>query len=761
MSRYISKRVRKIDAMQLVTGKPVYADDLAPADCLIVRLLRSPHAFARVKSVNSAAAMKVPGMVAVFSHFDAPDCYYTQAGQTAPELSPHDRRVLDELVRFVGDPVAIVAGETEEAVSRAMRMIKVEYEVLEPVLDYHQSLDNPIVIHPEPGWNAPAPSGGDPKRNLVTHGVDEGGDVDAVLASCDYTVEAVYETQAAQQCMMEPFTTFCELDPYGRLKVTSSTQIPFHVRRIVSNALGIPKSQVRVLKPRIGGGFGAKQTAVSEVYPAFVTWKTGRPAKLVFTREECMIAGSPRHPMTMHVRIGANRDGHIRAVDLHTLSDTGAYGEHGPTTVTLSGHKSIPLYGKLEAFRFTYDVVYSNHQSSGAYRGYGATQGIFAVESAVDELAHRMGVDPALLRQQNLVQQGQIMPAYYGEPCASCTLDQCVSDVLERIGWREYYPRRVMPDGKIRAVGMALAMQGSGISGVDVGSVTVSLTDFGYYRLEVGCSDMGTGCDTILAQMVAESMDCDISRVMVHGVDTDSSPYDSGSYASSTTFVTGTACVRACEALRKKLLDAAAEALGCDVSTLQLAEDCIYDETSEKKMTLEELGLRSQCGTSLALTATASNSYKYSPPPFMAGAALIELDPETGKVTMLDYAATVDCGTVINENLARVQTEGGIAQAIGMTLFEGVDFTEKGKNVTANFLTYHIPTRRDTGPIRVEFRPSFEPAGPFGAKSIGEIVIDTPAPAIANAIDNAVGVRLRTLPITAEKICMALRKKAQ
>ena len=415
--KYVNAPVRKKDAMALVTGQPVYTDDLAPADCLIVKVLRSPHAHALIREIRTDAAQKVPGVACIFTWQDVPNKRFTYAGQTYPEPSPYDRLILDRRVRYVGDPVAIVAGEDEVCVDRALKLIKVTYDVLEPVLDFRKAKDNPILVHPEDDWKTLCQVGADNRRNLCASGKDAKGDVDAVLAECPYVVEETYHTKANQQAMMETFRAFSYKDVYGRLNVVASTQITFHVRRILSHALDIPKSKIRVVKPRIGGGFGAKQTSVAEVFPAFVTWKTGKPAKMVFTREESQIASSPRHEMEITVRLGADQGGRIRAIDVHTLSNTGAYGEHGPTTVGLSGHKSIPLYSRADAFRFTYDVVYTNVMSAGAYRGYGATQGIFAVESAVNELAARMHMDPAHLRQINMTREGDVMPAYYGENC--------------------------------------------------------------------------------------------------------------------------------------------------------------------------------------------------------------------------------------------------------------------------------------------------------------------------------------------------------
>ncbi|MDY4195481.1 MAG: molybdopterin cofactor-binding domain-containing protein, partial [Bariatricus sp.] len=584
--KVVNQPVRKKDAMALVTGKPVFTDDLAPKDCLIVKLLRSPHANAMIRSIKTDTAKLVPGIEAVYTWEDVPKNRFTMAGQTYPEPSPYDKLILDQHVRYVGDPVAIVAGETEEVVDRALRMIKVEYEVLPAVLDFRKAKDNEILVHPEEDWKALCKVGADNKRNLCASESFGEGDVDAVMADCEVTVEGTYHTLANQQAMMETFRTCCYMDAYGRLNVLSSTQIVFHARRIISNALGIPKSKIRVMKPRIGGGFGAKQTVVAEVFPAFVTWKTGKPSKMIFTRVESQTASTPRHEMEVSVKVGAMKDGRIRAMDIYVLSNTGAYSEHGPTTVELAGHKSMSMYGSLEAHRFNCDVVYSNVMSAGAYRGYGATQGIFAVESAVNELAAKLHMDPVELREKNLVREGQRMAPYYGEVTNSCALDRCLARTAEMIGWKEKYPCRDMGNGKVRSVGIAMSMQGSCIPFVDVGSATVKLNEDGYYTLIIGAADMGTGCDTILAQMAAECLECDVDRITVHGADTDASPYDSGSYASSTTYVTGKAVEKACLELREKITEKAAGMLNAKKENLTFDGQRVEDMTSGRSVTL-------------------------------------------------------------------------------------------------------------------------------------------------------------------------------
>ena len=753
----VNQPMRKKDAMQLVTGQPVYMDEVIPQDCLIVKLLRSPHANAIVQEIDTSRALLVPGIEAIYTwkDVDQQGRRYTQAGQTYPEPSPYDRLVIDRHVRFAGDVVAILAGKDEKCVDKAMKLIKVRYEVLPAVLDYHTALDNPVLVHPEENWESLAPVGADNKRNLCAHDESGAGDIEAVLAGCDVVIDHTYHTRACQQAMMETFRTYCSIDAYGRLNVLSSTQIVFHCRRILANALHIPKSMIRVAKPRIGGGFGAKQTSVCEVYPAFVTWKTKKPSKIIFSRYESQIASTPRHEMELHVRLGATKDGIVRGIDLYTLSNTGAYGEHGPTTVGLSGHKSIPLYGKAEAFRFVSDVVYTNHMSAGAYRGYGATQGLFAVESAVNELADKLGIDPFVIRQRNIVREGDVMPAYYGQVNTSCALDRCLQAVHDNIGWDEKYPVRDMGNGKVRAVGMGMAMQGSGITSVDVGSASLKINDDGFYTLSIGAADMGTGCDTILAQIAAEVLDCPLDNVTVLGADTDSSPYDSGSYASSTTYVTGKAVEQCAEQLKQKICQVGAGLLGLDERAVVFTGDAVTSEDGTQRATLAQIAAASQCGSNTALEAVVTHSSEISPPPFMVGAAEVEVDLETGEAQVIRYEAAVDCGTPVNPNLARVQAEGGILQGIGMALTENVTYDDRGMPQENSLMQYKIPARNDIGHIHVVFESSYEGTGPFGAKSIGEVVINTPLPAVADAIYHATHKRFYELPITREQIALA------
>ncbi len=755
--KWVGKSVPKIDGVAIATGKPLYTEDMVVGGALTVKLLRSPHAFARIKTIDTVAARAMAGVECVLTFQDVPKVRFTTAGQSFPEPSPYDRLILDEWVRFVGDAVAIVAAVDEKTAIAAMDLIRVEYEVLEPVLDLATAIDNVSIVHPENDVHCNVPIGLDKNRNIASAYTVEYGDIEGELAQCDVVVEESYRTQAQAQAMMETFRTFTQLDHTGRLVVISSTQIPFHVRRQLARALQIPSTQIRVIKPRIGGGFGAKQTGVSEMYAAIVTLKTGKPAKIVYGRKETFIASNSRHATQFIVRMGATCDGIIRAIDIQGRSDTGAYGEHAPTVFFVIGDKTLPLYNKTKAVRFGGHAVYTNKQPGGALRGYGATQGTFIQESTVNKLAEALGMDPVELRLKNLIQEGETSLYYQGKKLGSSSLHRCIARGKELIGWDEKFPR-IEKDGKVRSVGMAVTMQGSGIANIDTASAEIRLGDDGNYLLLVGSTDMGTGSDTILLQMAAEVMNSSMERFAIHAADTDVSPFDPGSYASSTTYVTGMAVKKAAEELREKIIAAAAQALTVPVTELDFDGDRCYHGPTGSEISVAQIAVNSVVGPNhRQLSGYATFGSPISPPPYMAGFAEVEVDKATGKVILLDYVAVVDCGTVVNPNLARVQTEGGIVQGIGMALFEEVQYDSRGTLQSNSFMTYKIPGRQDIGQIRVEFIESHEPTGPFGAKSIGEVVINTPPPAIAAAVYNAVGVRITDLPITPEKVFMGMQ----
>ena len=755
----INHAKQKKDSISLLTGKPVYTADLAPSNCLIIKILRSPHANAMITDIDTSSALKIPGVECILTYKDVPEHRYTVAGQAYQELSPYDRLILDRHLRYVGDPVAIVAAVDEKSALQALNLIKVKYEVLQPLLDFRTAKDNSIIVHPEDNWRLLVDNNSNVKRNIISENSEKyGNDLDTVLADCDVTIDETFYTKQAQQVMSETFRTFAVIDSYGRITVTSSTQIPFHARRIIAYALGVPKSQVRVIKPRIGGGFGAKQTIVSEIYPALVTKITGKPSIYIMTRKETFDSAGPRHEGDIRVRIGAMKDGKIRALALDVLWNAGAYGEHSTTTLELTGRKTLPLYNRTEASVFNYTIVYTNTQPGGAYRGFGVPQSTFAVESAMNMLAHKLNIDVMKLHEMNIVKEGEIMPAHYGDPCTSCSLDRCLQKVKELGNWDKEPLVRKLPNGKLRAKGLAIAMQGSSISNVDTAAVTIKLNDDGFYAMGIGAADMGTGCDTVLAQIAAERLMCSTDNIVVHGVDTDISPYDTGSYASSTTYLTGRATIKACDALLQKMIAVAAEKLCCDAESAEFDGTTISWPDKGKQMTLTELAYAVECGGNTALMATEASVSPLAPPPYTACVAEVEIDPDTGKTKVVKYNIAADCGTVINTALARVQLEGAAVQGIGMALTEDVCFSKEGRLQTNSLMQYKVPARSEIGEIQVAFEESYEPNGPFGAKSIGEVAINSAAPAIANAICNATGFMSHTLPIRSEDVWRALHK---
>jgi len=764
----VNTSVAKIDALGLILGKPAYTDDLAPRDALIVKLLRSPHAFARIRSIDSTKAKALKGVACVLDWRDVPRIPYTRAGQGHPEPSPHDRFILDCFVRFVGDEVAIVAAEDEATARKALGLIEVDYEILDPLLDFEKAADNPIVIHPEGEIHDMFPMGFEPGRNIAASYSMELGDVESRLASSEVVVSGSFKTQSQAHVAMEPHAAFAYLDLHQRLVVCTSTQNPFHTRRLLGQALGFPLSRIRVLKPRIGGGFGGKQQIHVEPFVSLVCLAMGRPAVCTLSRREVFEATFCRHQMRIDMRIGASRSGRIEAIDMKVLSNTGAYGEHALTVFMVGGSKTLPLYNKLDSVRFGGKVVYTNTRSAGAFRGYGAIQGNFALESMVDELAHTLGMDPIELREKNMVRQGESSDVYrvMGEGregvdmiFESCKLDYCIARGRKLIAWDDEPLVRQVAPGKLRAKGMAIAMQGSGIPLVDMGSASLELQEGACFKLRVGATDLGTGSDTILAQIAAEELGVPLSSINVYASDTDHTPFDVGAYASSTTYVSGNAVLAAAKKMKAVMLNAVAQRNGIDINDVRFDGKNFLKADGKIIQDLESLSLDTlyHDGEKMAtLSATASFSGPKSPPPYVAGFAEIELDTGTGKIDLIRYVAVVDCGVAINPALARIQVEGGVLQGIGMALFENVKFDSKGRLLTNSLKTYSIPSRLDVGEIIVELAESYEPSGPFGAKSVAEVSIDSPPAAIANAIRNATGLRLTETPFSPERVLEAL-----
>ena len=764
--RVVNNFTPSVDGKGLMQGRSYYTDDLAVQGSLVIKILRSPHAFAHIKSIDVSEAQKLNGVALVLTYKDVPHVSFSRAGQGYPEPSPHDKFILDEYVRYVGDEVAMVAAIDEETAKEALKLIKVEYEVLEPVLDFETAYENKSVIHPEDGICEMFPIGFEPKKNVAAAYEMHVGDVEKELAKSDVVVEETFYTQAQAHAMLETHSSNARLDEHNRLVIYSSTQTPFHMRRILATTLGIPVSQIRVIKPRVGGGFGGKQAFHGEFFCALTTLRTGKPSRLVYTREEVFGASYTRHPMRITLRMGAMKDGRINAIDCRTLSDTGAYGEHSLTVFMIVGSKVLPLYNKVDAVRFGGHVVYTNHVPAGAYRGYGAIQGNYALEATVDILSEKLGMDPKVVREINSMKEKETSPIFeiMGEGTKgtamimeSCKLPYCIKRGAELIDWEHNHPAKKVSENRVRGYGMAIAMQGSGIPFMDMGSASIKLNDGGSYMVTVGATDIGQGSDTMISQIVAEELGTTVDNVLIYSSDTDLTPFDCGAYASSTTYVSGNAAWKAAQKMRRRLIKEAATFLECDENSVEF--DGTTFTSGSKSITLNEISVKMLYNKNLQQVQVTESYYGHvSPPPFMAAYAEVEVDLETGEYDILNYVTVTDCGTTINPTLAKGQVEGGIVQGIGMACFEAVKYDKKGNLLSNNFLNYHIPTQKEIHKLTTEFADSYEPTGPFGAKSVGEIGIDTPPAVICNAIYNATGVRIHSLPITPEKILKGIKE---
>ena len=756
---------RKLDGRALVTGAPVFAGDVTPPGAVHIALLTSPVAHARIRSIDTSAAEAHPGVVCVLTHTNTPEMRYTTAGQGHPEPSPYDTRMFDTKVRFVGDRVAAVAAETLQAARDAAARITVDFEELPPVLSIDAALaPGAPVIHDE----GDSLDVFDAAHNIVSVVAARSGDVAAGLAESAVTVETTIETQYAQHAPLEPHVVVTHLDPNGRLVIVSSTQVPFHVRRIVARLLELPIHRVRVIKPRLGGGFGVKQEVLIEDVAAMVTLRTGRPARFEYTREQEFVSARTRHPMRIKVRLGAKADGTLHAIDMQAISNTGAYGAHGLTVLSNTGSKTLPLYNKAPHVSFDGRVVYTTLPVAGAYRGYGGTQGSFALETAMDDLADKLGLDPVVLRQRNHIRIGETSPIFEelgegrkGAPqiITSCALGECLLQGAERFDWIERRARHPGNGPIRRGVGMSVHMQGSGIALIDMAAATIRMNDDGSFHLLTGSTDLGTGSDTVMAQIAAEVLGVGMDSMLVTAADTDLTPFDKGAYASSTTYVSGRAVELAARKVREQILAVAAVMLDTTPDGLAIVGGQI--EGPHRVVSLAEIGRRSYYGPDPAqIAASASFVPEASPPPFMAAFAEVEVDVETGLIRVTDFLAAVDCGTVVNPLMTEGQVEGAIANGIGYALTEEMQFTLRGRVKNPDLARYKIPGAADLPPITVILVDSYEPTGPMGAKSVAEIGINGPLPAIANAVHHAAGIRLTRPPFSPEKVWRELRKSA-
>jgi putative selenate reductase molybdopterin-binding subunit len=759
----VGKPQVKVDAEKLVRGRPVFTDDFKKENMLFGALLTSPHAHARITHIDPSRARALPGVHAVLTYQDLPRIKYASGGQSYPQPIPYDQVCLDDKVRFVGDRVAVVAAESPELAEEAARLIEVEYELLPVVLDPEEAMrDGTPLIHDEPDTEGIH----DPKHNIVYHIDAEVGDVEAAFVGADNIFEGEYRTPKQQHAHLEPHVCITYWNEDDRLVIRTSTQVPFHIRRMVAPLIGLPVKRIRVIKPRIGGGFGNKQEMILEDLCAHLTLRTGHPVRMEFTRTQEFTSTRSRHPNIIRYKIGV-KDEKVTAAELYLIGDTGAYGAHGLTVQMVGGFKGLTLYNPSNA-RFTSDVVYTNKPPTGAFRGYGAMQCQFGIEVLMEEIAGKLGLDVIDFKRKNWLKVNETMHLAkalgegregFEQKLESGALEQCVAIGLNATGFYAKRNENKNQSGRFRkGIGMAVVMHGSGIAGLDMAAATLKMNDDGSFNLLIGATDLGTGSDTILGQMVAEILGIPVSDLIIYSSDTDFTPFDKGAYASSTTYISGGAVRKAALKIREQICEHAAMMLNVDdPSGLSLTDRKVVTPDG-RSIGLEEVALNSlHQQDQHQIMATASHMSYQSPPPTAAQFAEVIVDTQTGVIAVERLLMLVDCGRVINPLTAAGQVEGGMAQALGFTLYEDMIFDDGGKLVNDNFGTYHIPKADEMPIMDVIFVQTEEPNGPFGAKSVAEISIDGVAPALVSAVHDATGIWMRELPLYPERVLENLR----
>ncbi len=764
----VGKSVKKIDSLSLSTGRMKFYDDYSFPDEAYIKMLFSPHAHAKILSIDTSQAEKIDGVIDILHFKNVPRILHTTAGQGFPEPSPYDAVMFDNIMRFVGDRVAAVLAETPAIAIEAISRIKVEYEILEAVFDYEKSMDKgTTVLHSEKDKKYPIPIPYYPEKNIAAEVNIDIGNLEQGIVESDYRFEETFYTHYGAHAMLEPHGVVTYLDENNRLVIITATQVPFHVRRICAMVLQIPIKKIRVIKPRIGGGFGGKQEVFLEYVAGLFTLRTGRPAKIVYTRAEVFQSSRTRHPMRVTIRSGLNKNGQIHALGIEALMNTGAYGSHALTVLSNGGSKVLPLTNKVPHQRFAGTTVYTNLPVGGAYRGYGATQSYFAVGQVMDMMARKIDLDVLDFYKQNTIKVGESSPIFekLGEGkegvkmiVDSCGLEECIDLGAKEIGWNSKRNKRIINGTRARGVGMVCLMQGSGIPRIDMGAAYMKMNEDGSFNLDIGATDIGTGSDTILGQIAAETLGVDIEDIIVLSSDTDQTPFDVGAYASSTTFISGEAVRKCALKIKEEIFKVASEMANIPIEKLELKNKQVIwtgGKLDFKDICIYALYTNNQ----LQIQATASNIADVSPPPFSAHFAEVEVDTATGEFSIVKYVAAVDCGTAINPKLAEGQVEGAVVNGLCWALTEEYKFNENGKMVNADFGRYKIFTAADLPDLKTILVPTYEPSGPYGAKSVSEIAINGPGPAIANAIYDAVGIRIHSLPLTAEKIYEKLKQK--
>ncbi len=770
-TRVVGQKERRVDARPLVTGAPVYAAEFEQPNMLHACILHSPHAHAIIRRIDKSRALALPGVYAILTYEEVPHVAHSTAGQPYPELSPYDTYLLDNRVRYVGDWVAFVAAETPAIADEALSLIEVEYEVLPAVFDPLEAmregapqLHEPDTTHPNSGNHAGDIY--DAAHNIAAHEEVEHGDFFAAMREADEVIEGEYQVPYVSHAVLEPHVCSAYLDGYERMIVVSSTQVPYHTRRQLAAVLQLPISRVRVVKPRVGGGFGSKQEMLLEPVAAILAMKTRHPVRIEYTRQEEFTAARFRHPMIIRMRSGVKRDGTLVAISMHSIGNAGAYGTHSFTVTRSTGHKTLCLY-HAKAYHFRADAVYTNLPITGAMRGYGAPQGFFALECHIDEIAHRLNMDPLEFRRKNHVQKGDWDPMEMVEvngvwkskrQFRSCGLPQCLEQGAKAIGWHESFDRG---DGKPirRGRGMALAMQGSGVASFELGGASIKLNEDGSFNVMTGATDIGQGSDTILAQIAAEALGVGMDKIIMHSADTDSSVFDYGSYASSTTYISGGGVKVAAERVRQQILDVASDMLDCAPEDMSIVEGVIYTPRGASYLTVADIANETLYGRHRQQIMAKGDFWSDdSPAPFFAQFVEVEVDTETGQVRVTKAVNALDLGKAINPTLATGQVEGAVAMALGYALSEEVKFDDQGRVRNPGFVDYKVMSTLDMPQMTTILVEDTEYSGPFGAKSAGEVPTNGMAPAVVNAVYDALGIRIRSLPLTAEKILQASGK---
>ena len=774
----------KVDAVKLVQGKPAFAADFERRGLLHAKVLKSPHAHARIKRIDASLARELPGVAAVLTHKDIPRVVYSTAGQSDPIPGPLDMFSLDNKVRFVGDRVAFVAAETPEIAEQALKLIDVEYEVLPAIIDSRQALNPGAVrIHDEPEYVNFAES--DPGRNLAAHIHIDIGDVEKGFAEADQIFEFEYSVPKVQQVSIEPHVVITYWDEDDRLVIRTSTQVPFHVRRQMAPVLGLPIKRIRVVKPRIGGGFGGKQEVMIEDVAAHLTIATGRPVIYEYTREEEFIAARSRHPMRVRMKTGVKKDGTITANAMYALSDTGAYGCHALTVAGNTGHKSMALYVGDGAYRlkpniqFITDVVYTNTPPSGAFRGYGVPQGFWPVERHMERIARALGLDPIEFRLKNALRQGELQPFSTAwsegrepspETIMTNGLEECVRQGRAAIGWDQKFGQAAWHEVPGAAhlrkgIGIAMVMQGTAIPYLDMGGASIKMNEDGSFNLLIGATDLGTGSDTVLAQMAAEVLGAPLDNLIVYSSDTDFTPFDKGAYASSTTYISGAAVVNAADKVAERIRIRAARMLNkggvdpeVDPGEIHL-EDARAMALDGRSVTFAEIGHDSlHHEQQEQIMGVGSYVSPVAPPPFAAQFAEVTVDIETGMVVVDKLVMAVDSGIIVNPLTASGQIEGGMTQALGYAVCEEMLYDGQGRARERDLRDYHIFAAHEMPDLETIFVETFEPSHPFGVKAVAEIPMDGVAPAVGNAILDACGADLAENPATPERVWRAMKR---